>query len=182
MSKQLPFGIARGLTKTVKGAQSEILSTVPREFTVRGNWLKPSNKFGIKIKPATKRDLTAEVGTNADWLKLHESGGTKKPSGSNIAIPTVNVKRTKRDIIRRAQRPNALRGKRDVVLKTKKGAVLFQRKFKGKRSKLVPLYNLESRARIRQNSTVKKPGLKFIRRHLVRNISESLNDAMKNAK
>lgn len=182
MAKQLPFGIAVGLTQTVKDAQEKILGSIDQKFTIRNGWTKPSNKFGIKIKAATKQKLNAEVGTNADWLKLHETSGVKRPSGSNIAIPTVNVKRTKRDIIRRSQRPNALRGKRDVVLKTKSGKVLFVRKYKGKRSMLVPVYNLEQTAKIRKNSAVIEPAMRTISRTLPKNLLYGIHKAMLTAK
>lgn len=182
MGKQLPFAIAKGLTQTAKDAQSEILSELPNKFTIRGTWSNPRNKFGVKIKPATKTKQTASVGTNADWLKLQETGGVKIPKGENIAIPTENVRRTKRQIIQRSQRPKALRGKRDVVLKTNRGAVLFQRKYKGKRSKLVALYNLEPRARIRRVSPIIEPATRTVRSRLKPNFMNAFSEAMKSAK
>lgn len=182
IAKQLPFAIAKALTQTAKDAQSAILGELPQKFTIRGTWSNPKNKYGVKIKPATKTKQTAEVGTNADWLKLQETGGVKTPKGENIAIPTANVRRTKRQIIQRSQRPRALRGKRDIVLKTKRGAVLFQRKYKGKRSTLVPLYNLEPRARIRRVSPIIEPAKRTVRLRFKANFINALADAMKTAK
>ena len=182
MAKQLPFAIAKGLTQTAKDAQAAVIGELPQKFTVRGNWSKPSNKFGIKVKAATKTKQVAEIGTNADWLALHETAGIKTPKGTNIAIPTSNVRRTKRQIIQRSQRPRNLRGKRDVVLQTRSGAVLYQRKYKGKRSKLVPLYNLERRAKIRKNSPVIEPTKRIVRLRFKGNFNKALDFAMKTAK
>jgi hypothetical protein len=71
------FGTAMGLTKTAKDGQSAVLGALKGTFTLRGSWFQPGNKFGIKIKAATKDDLSAEVRTMADWLKIHEDGGIK---------------------------------------------------------------------------------------------------------
>lgn len=157
LERQVTFALASTLTAVAKEAQKEIIRDVQSTFTVRGNWLTPSNKFGIKVRPAKKTNLVAEVGTAADWLTPHESGGTKLPSGKHIAIPTINVRRTKRQLIQKAQRPGALRGKRDVVIKTRSGLTLFQRQGRGATARLVPLYRLEPKATIRKQSTVFEP-------------------------
>lgn len=182
VAKQLPFAIASALTKTVKQAQTEIINTLDDKFTLRNSWYKPSSPLGIKVKPAKKNDLRAEVGTNFDQLEKFETGRDKTPRGSHLAIPTGNVRRTKRDIIRRSQRPNSLRGKRTFVLNTKAGKVLFQRKYKGKRSQIVALYNLETRARIKQNSPVINPAKRTIIRSLGKNLHEALANALKTAR
>jgi hypothetical protein len=187
MAKQLPFAAAKALTQTAKDAQKDILGGLPDHFTLRGNWFNPSNKFGIKIQPATKTDLVARVGTMADWLIIQEEGGTKKPRGSNLAIPTENVRRNKKDIIQKSQRPRAL-GSKAFILKIKRAganqghSIIFTRKGKGKRSELVALYNLTKQAKIRRNSGVIDPGLKSIVQNLNRNFMNALEFAMKTAK
>lgn len=182
MARQLPFATAVALTKTAQEGQKEVVDTLDDKFTIRTGWAKPSNKFGIKIKAAKKTNLVAEAGTDADWLEKFETGKDKLPRGNNLAIPTANVRRTKKDLIRRAQRPNALRSKRTFVLKTKSGNVLFQRKFKGKRSQIVALYNLEKRARIRRNSPVYQPVKNIVARNLGRNFTRAFADALRTAK
>jgi hypothetical protein len=182
MAKQLPFAIASALTKTAGQARRGVIRELPGKFTIRTDWARPTNKFGIKIKPATKQKPVAEVGTDADWLEKFETGKDKLPRGQHLAIPTVNVRRTKRSIIQRSQRPNALRGKRTFILNTKSGRVLFQRKFKGKRSNIVALYNLERRARIRKNSPVIEPVKRIVARNLGRNFTEALANALKTAR
>jgi hypothetical protein len=80
------------------------------------------------------------------------------------------------------QRPRALLGKRDVVLKTKSGPVLFQRKGPKGRSQLVALYNLESSAHIRRESTVYEPTLVIVDKRFGALFEEALVMAFATAK
>ncbi|MEO8647760.1 MAG: hypothetical protein ABI539_01200 [Acidobacteriota bacterium] len=176
--RNINFGLATGLTKTAKEGQSAVLGSLKGTFTLRGSWSSPSNKFGIKIKPAKRDDLTAEVRTNADWLLLHEEGGLKRPSGHRLAIPTENVRRNKRLIIPKAQRPAALRGKRTFIIHTSRGDVLFQRKFRGKRSMIVALFNLEPQAKIKKQSTFYEPIGKVVKRRLAKNLDAGIRNAL----
>lgn len=182
LAKQLPFAAASALTATANAAQGAVLGSLGHDFTLRNQWYQPSNKFGIKIKPARKTDLRAEIGTNADWVEKFETGRDKTPRGDFLAVPTVSVRRTKRDIIRRNQRPKALRGKRSFVLQTKSGPVLFQRRYKGKRSQIVALYNLERRARIKKLEPVTRPAQISVRRNLQRNFAAAFSDALRTAR
>lgn len=184
IAKNINFGVAVGLTETAKQGQSAVVSALRGTFTLRGNWFQQSNKFGIKVKPAKKDDLSAEVRTQADWLEIHEKGGTKTARGNgSLAIPTENVRRNKRQIIPRAQRPAALRGKNTFVMKTSKGRVLFQRfkravgTYNGRPTKLKALYNLEPRARIRKQSTFFDPIDAVVKRRLRDNINDGLRKA-----
>lgn len=182
LGKQLPFAIARTLTQTAKDGQSEVLKTLDNKFTLRGNWFKPNTPIGIKIRAAKKTDLTAEVGSNFDALEKFETGKDKVPRGEHLAVPTANVRRNKRQIIQKSQRPGALRNKRTFVLQTKHGLVLFQRKFKGKRSFIVALYNLTRRAKIRKNSPVFEPVERIVKANLGNNFLKAMEDAMKSAR
>lgn len=181
--RNMNFGVALGLTETAKQGQSAVQNSLKGTFTLRGNWWQQSNKFGIKVKPARRDDLSAEVRTNADWLELHEKGGTKTARGGSIAIPTENVRRNKRQIIPRAQRPGALRGKNTFVIKTAKGRVLFQRfkrkvgTYNGKPTRIKALYNLEPRASIRKQSTFFDPIDRVVKRRLDANIQVGLRKA-----
>ena len=179
IDRNLRFGVAMGLTETAKQGRKAVQGSIRGTFTVRGTWWREENKFGIKIKAAKRDDLSAEVRTMADWLVPHEKGGTKTATrGGRLAVPTDNVRRNKRDIITRANRPSALRGKRTFVIKTSKGDVLFQRKYKGKRSFITPLYNLEPRVQIRRQSTFFQPIQTTVNRRLTRNIFAGMNKAM----
>ena len=181
--KQLEFGTAVGLTKTAKDAQQGVVSALQGTFTLRGNWWQQSNKFGIKIKPATKTDLSSEVRTLADWLEIHETGGDKTARGGRVAVPTDNVRRNKRMIIPRAQRPAQLRGKNTFVEKTKSGeTVLFKRVGRGKSQKIVALYILEPKVRIRKQSTFYEPIQRIVAANLDRNIKAGIQKALATAR
>lgn len=178
IDRNLRFGVAKGLTDTAKQGQAAVLGALRGTFTLRGSWFQQSNKFGIKVKPAKRDDLSAEVRTQADWLEKHETGGTKRAKSGRVAVPTINVRRNKRDIITRANRPGRLRGKRTFVIKTSRGDVLYQRKYKGKRSHIVALYNLEQSVRIRKRSTFFEPITRVVRRRLDRNIIAGMRHAI----
>lgn len=180
--KQFTFAGAVALTKTAKEGQAAIIQNLPNEFIIRGNWFQPSNKFGIRIQPAKKDKLVAVVGTNADWLEKFETGADKTPKNQYLAIPTDNVRRTKRMIIQKSQRPSGLRGKGDVVLQTKSGPVLFVRQGRGKKKKLVALYNLETKAKIKKHSAVIEPAVKVINGRLMINFREAYVNALRTAK
>lgn len=88
---QIPFAVARAINDTAKDAQKfEVETQLPGKLTLRSRgapWQKPGSKFGINIKPfATKASLKAIVGSQADWLKLQEKGGTKSPTSHRLAI------------------------------------------------------------------------------------------------
>jgi hypothetical protein len=184
LDKQVTFATALALTQTAKDAQGAVIGDIESTFTVRNNWDKPSNKFGIRITPATKDHLTSVVRTDADWLNLHEEGGIKIPEGHFIAIPTSNVRRTKKQIVQKGQRPKALFGKRDFLILTKKNRrpVLFQRFGRGKRSDIKAMYVLVPRGQIKRESTVFDPVQKTVERVFGQNFSKALQRAIATAK
>lgn len=181
--KQVTFALAQTLTGVVKEAQGVAISDIESTFTVRNNWDRPSNAMGIKALPATKTDLSAALVTRADWLIPHEDGEDKVPEGRSLAIPSKNVRRTKRDIIGRSQRPKALRGKRDVLLPLRGGGLgLFQRKGRKANSRLVFLYTLAKRARIRKQPTVVEPTVNVVEKKFDKLFYENLKKALRSAR
>jgi hypothetical protein len=189
LDKNANFALASALTLTAKEIQAQVIKDIESSFSVRSNWDKPSNVYGVRVKPATKADLTAWVGTAADWMEkfIEEPAGAiviKTPSGTEyLAIPTKNVRRTKRDIIAKAQRPRAIIGKRDFVILTKRGVrVLFQRRGRGKSSFLVAMYFLVPRARIREKDWLEGPTEKVFAKRFEPILSEQLAKAYATAK
>lgn len=189
IAKNVRFGTAVGLTKTAKASQAASIAAVKSTFTVRGNWLQPSNKFGIRITPATPEKLESAVRTAADWLATHETGGERKPRGSAFAVPTENIRRNQRQIIPKAQRPKGL--KNTFVIQTRKGPVLFQRLFankagkyttrrlkKGLGSTIVPVYGLERTVKIKKESTFFEPVKKTVDAELGKNIRREILNAL----
>lgn len=181
INRNIDFGTAVGLTQTAKDGQKAVQGALPGTFTIRGPWPQAGNKFGIKIKPAKRDDLTSEVRTSADWLEIHEKGGTKMARGGSLAIPTENVRRNKRQIIPRGQRPKNLRDK--FVLNTPKGRVLFQRfkrkvgTYNGRPTRIKALYMLEPRARIKRQSTFFDPIDRVVKRDRGENIRKGIEKA-----
>ena len=178
--RQSDFGTAVGLTKTAKQAQDAVVSSLRSTFTLRGNWFEQRNKFGIKITPARKDKLQAEVKTAADWLEAHEEG-TDKTGQGRLAIPTDQVRRNKRMIIPRGQRPKGLASKA-FILETKKGPVLAQRLMKGKRKGLIILYGLEKTVKIKKRSTFHEPIKKVVKSNLKDNIRTGIAMAFATAR
>jgi len=173
--KNLPKAVALGLTRTAKDGQKAVQRKLENKFTIRGPWWKPRNKFGIKMKPAEKVDnpIAAYVGTMADWLELHEDGGIKRPRGGRIAIPSKNVRRTKRQKIIKSERPRNL--KRSFTAKTKKGnELIFKVTGRGKRRKVTPMFLLKNRAKIKKQSPVIDPVRHTVKFTLSRNITQSM--------
>jgi hypothetical protein len=182
LAKQVPFALAKTLTKTAQAGQSEVINTLGEKFQLRTNWYKPSNQIGIRITSAKKNNLVAEVKTNAGFLKLHEAGQTKFPFGKYLAIPTQNVRRTKRDLIPKNQRPGNLQNSFVVASKQGGTKILFVRKGKGKRAKAVPMYILELKAKIKQVSVFYGPVERAVRANLQKNFDEAFGQAVRTAK
>jgi hypothetical protein len=174
--KQTQFGVAVGLTQTAKDGQAAVVSALRSNFTLRGSWFQQNMRHGIKIKPATKYDLQAEIRTAADWLEPHETGKDKTARGGNVAVPTDAVRRNKRLIIPRAQRPKGL-GAKVFVLQSKHGPVLVQRITRGKNKGLRVLYGLERRVRIRKRSTFYEPIERTVKRNINRNVAAGITRA-----
>ena len=178
--KQLPFAIALALTKTAKDVQTAELKHLHSRFTIRNRWPE-RGPYAVKITPATKKRMFSTVFTKADWMPLHETGGTKTPEGNHLAIPTSNVKRGKAGKVSKGQRPRNL--KRSFVLETKSGQLgIWQRKGKGKRSEIKPMYWLEPRAKIDKAWEWFKVGSKTINKTFGDNFSKALDKALRSAR
>ena len=87
-NRQLPFIVAKSLTNTVQSAQQEVRRHIREEFHIR----KKSGGFesSIRIKPANKKNLRAEVFSMAAFASLQQVGGTKKARSGRLAIPVYN--------------------------------------------------------------------------------------------
>ena len=182
--KNTRFALASSLTLTAKEIQTATIKRIESSFTIRNNWDKPTNALGIRIKPATKEKLEAWIGTAAAFLEkfVREPEGSivlKLPQGEFLAIPTSNVRRTKKDIIRATQRPQRLRGKRDIVLpmQSGKGFVLFQEQGRGVNRKLVALYLLVRRAKIREKDVLYGPAKTTFERRFAKIYEDQLKKA-----
>lgn len=127
--RQLPFITSKSLTNTAQEAQHEVRKHIREEFQIR----KKSAGFesSIRIKPANKTKLTAEVFSMAAFASLQQLGGTKKAHSGRLAIPIYN---NIRDIKKRTTKnnPSAYLAGDAFKLRTKSGQeVIAQRKRNG---------------------------------------------------
>jgi hypothetical protein len=80
------------LTRTAWDAQKKLLQIIPHRFKITKTWWTARQPTGIKVNKATMQKLRAEVFTEAYFLPLHETGGTKRPHrGRSLFIPTANT-------------------------------------------------------------------------------------------
>lgn len=177
LPRQLNYAAAVATTRAAKEGQAASISAIRGTFTTRSSWYQPSNQFGVKVKPATKDNLEAEVSTRAHWLALHETGGVKRPRGKYLAIPTANARRSNNLAIPRPRRPRNLR--RPFVVKTRSGPVLFERQAGGN---IQAMYHLEPRARIRKRSVIIEPVTKVVDRRFGAIFGRALDEALETAR
>jgi hypothetical protein len=85
-NRQIPFAISKTLTNIAQKSQEEVRQQIRERFFIR----KKSGGFesSIRIKPATKTNLTAEVYTFATFAALQQTGGIKKAKDGRLAIPS----------------------------------------------------------------------------------------------
>ena len=134
-SDQLPFICSLAVNNTAKKAQAAFLSSFQSNpnFILRKPWWKPGNAMGFNVQFGNKQDPTAMIYSSAKWIASFEEGETRTPRGANFALPTENVRRTKRDLIAPSNKPRALRssftrrlsgGKLGLFVALKRRAVL----------------------------------------------------------
>jgi hypothetical protein len=179
IEKQTTYGISIGLNKLAEHIRKSELESAKQEFTLRGKWYQPKNRYGFNIKYANKSYPVATVFTRADWLALHTEGGVKSSSG-RLAIPTADVKRNKQDMVKRGSKPRAIKG--SFLMHTQKGDAIAVRKGRGKSKKLVIMYWLEDKARIKKRFDFNKIGEKVYERNAQRYLSEGIAHAWRTAK
>ena len=138
----MPFVIAKSLTNTAQLAQEDVRKHIREEFHIRKK--KGGFESSIRIKPANKKTLQAEVYSMAAFAKLHQSGGTRKARNGRLAIPIYdNI----RDVKRRSANnsPASYLAGDAFKIRTKNGKeVIAQRKD----GKLKILYLLQRSAKI----------------------------------
>lgn len=113
LSANTRLATARAVNDTLVQAQTfTTQKLLPSKFTLRGRgkrWFERGNKLGFNIRFAKPDNATGTLGSQADFLKLQEEGGTKKADGHRVAIPDEKYK-PKADLMRRDMKPRAIRG------------------------------------------------------------------------
>ena len=91
---QIPFAAAVTLTRLAQGSQIALRNGLSQVFTLRAD---RRIKAGIRIKPAKKGDfkrqtMNSQVNDVDNFMALHVSGGTKRPSqGRYVAVPAAGL-------------------------------------------------------------------------------------------
>jgi hypothetical protein len=132
-SKHIPFAVAKTLTQIAQQSQQEVRKSIQEKFFIR----KKSGGFesSIRIKPATKTNLTAEVYTMAAFAALQQTGGIKKSKDGRLAIPSyqsINQVKKRSD----SNSPSSYLAGDAFKIKTKSGAEAIAQR-KGKEFKIL---------------------------------------------
>jgi hypothetical protein len=132
-SKHIPFAVAKTLTQIAQQSQSEVRKSIKEKFFIR----KKSGGFesSIRIKPATKTKLTAEVYTMAAFAALQQTGGVKQAKDGRLAIPSyqaINQVKKRSD----SNSPSSYLVGDAFKIKTKSGAEAIAQR-KGKEFKIL---------------------------------------------
>lgn len=175
--KNLRFAVARALTMTAANVQTEVRGNMPQRFTLRRQWVVS----GIRFEKATPDNLSAVIGSRDKFMELQEAGGTKNPLRGYLAVPTSLVRRTPKQLIKKADRPKNLGNKAEVIeFKGRKYLALKRgRKSKKNNVKLRLMYLLIPRANIRERLGLRKDAERMVQGKFTLNFMKSLQDALR---
>lgn len=176
---QFPFAISKALNVTARGVQHVIRRELPEIFTLRRQWVVR----GIQMRAATKRDLTARVGSVDAFLGIHTTGGTKR--GKSASVPGPGVRPTFPTLVRRSKFPSRLRakgGKRKPFFTTfKSGRKVLARRVGRARLPLKVLWHFPSKVQVEARFDFDDLVEGHVRKHWARNMTTALDDALRTA-
>jgi len=178
--KQLPYATASAINSTCFDIRDNtVKSTYPEAFTVRN---KTFARTAFRVGKASKRRLEGRVYDRFgySWLERQARGGTKRPTGSNIAIPTENIKRTSTGRISKAKRPRTLRNSFVGDLKGK-GKAVYQR-YGRKGQKIRVAYVLEPKVQVEQGFDFYEDARRVVDKRFASHFSRSFAHAVRTAK
>ena len=155
--RQIPFATSKAINATAWDVRTQITqSTYPKSFPDSPSRTSfPAAAF--KVKNSNKHHLQASVYDRfeTDYLKLHVTGGIKRPkSGRKLAIPTRNVKRTKKGRATASTSPQRLLSDKGFIAKSRGASAIVT----PVRKKLRYFYFLHDKARIERRFPFYKDG------------------------
>src|SRR3990167_1274458 len=153
-AKQVPYATALAINEVAFLARKDLADLLPETFAVRNAWTAK----GMRVDTATKRTLTAEVGSTRPYMGPHALGGERAGTKKG-AVPKVGpglARPTEQAITRPSRYPKKLigkGGKRGYFIATMPGGVkgVFRRKGKDRLPIEAAYLFLRRRAKIRKN-------------------------------
>ena len=182
--KQIPFATAGALTSTAFDVRKELVEkTYQRAFHLRNSRFPA---VVTNVKKANKQNLTATVGNikgdAKDYLVRHAEGGTKRPDGKHLAVPTVLTKRTASGAVPKGQRPRTLLKKKRAFVTTIQGTPVIAER-QGKKAYPIRIkYVLIPRASIKKSLPFFTAAERIVKKCFDRNFAKSFAFATKTAR
>lgn len=178
-AQQLPFAVSQAMNRTAIEVQQAVKAAMPRRFTLRSNWVVQ----GIRVEFSNKRKLEAVVYSRDKFMTLQEYGGTKKPFGNYLAIPTTLVRRSPKDKIRRSETPKALGDKAEVITVGRRRFIALKKRRKGASGNMLRLmYMLIPQAGIQDRLGLNADGQRIARARFTQHLQAALEQAIKTAR
>ena len=171
-TKHIPFAVVKTLTQIAQQSQQEVRKSIKEKFFIR----KKSGGFesSIRIKPATKTKLTAEVYTMAAFAALQQTGGVKQAKDGRLAIPSyqaISQVKKRSD----SNSPSSYLAGDAFKIKTKSGAEAIAQR-KGKEFKI--LFFLRKSAHIDKRLDMIEITTKTVKDHFDAQLSANLSEAL----
>lgn len=182
VNRQVSFAASKALNATaIKVQDHEVKHELPDNLKLRGKWFTPRTKYGVNIKFASRGNLVAVVGSMANWLALVDTGGTKLPPKTSLAVPTSNIDTSRPR--RKADKPGQLlRKNKAFIAVTKSGnAGVFMRVGK-ERLPIKPLYFFKKSAKVKDILDFFEAGKIVSDKHYLSIFSKELTKAILTAK
>lgn len=182
--KQLPYAFQLTLNDIIFEARKQIVETTyPRSFDVRN---RSFARATFRVKKASKRYLVAELYDHLDRanLRLHATGGTKKPRGSSIAVPSDIMKAKRRAKgIPKGQRPRQILEQPGAFIAVMKGGKkgIWKRRGK-KRLPIDLLYSFQTSAEIKEAFPFYKHAESIVRKRFNDRFNANLRRALASAR
>ena len=185
LAKQLPFATSQALNDMGYQVRDASRLQMPTRFTIRRPWVV--NQVDV-LERASKANLSVTIGPKptAPFLDLQELGGVKLPHGNFVAIPTSLVRRTKTQLVSKADKPRQLGDKVFVeqyhghywlALKGGKGA-----QQRGSNRNLRFLYLLAPKVDVKPRLGLHDIGLPIVQRDFQSAIAQRLEAALATAR